>query len=118
MSKPAAKYSLIRKAGNTYYVSGQVGFKRGTTELVSDDLEEQTVRVMENIVEILATEGLTLNDVVKTTVYLNDISYYAPVNNIYAEYITGNPPARAAFAVGELPVNAKVEIEAIAYKEL
>lgn len=117
MSKPVAKYSPIRQAGNTYYVAGQVGFKTGTTELVSNDLKEQTAQVMQNIIDILATVNLALDDVVKTTVYLNDISYYGPVNEVYAEYITGTPPARAAFAVGQLPVGAKVEIDAIAYKE-
>ncbi len=119
MSKPqaAAKYSLIRKAGNTYYLAGQIGLKPGTLELVSDNFGDQLRQVMENIKAILADENLSFNDVMKVTIYLKNIEDYPVLNEIYAEYITATPPARAAFAVKNLPLGALVEIEAIAYKE-
>lgn len=118
MSKPAAKYSPIRKVENTYYISGQVAFKPGTLELISDDITEQVTQVMENIKSLLESEGLTLENLVKTTILLDDIDNYATMNEVYAGYINGKPPARAAYAVKALPLNAKVEIEAIAYKQV
>jgi 2-iminobutanoate/2-iminopropanoate deaminase len=118
MNKPAAKYSPIRKVGNAYYISGQVAFKPDTLELISDDIKEQIVQVMKNIKNLLENKGLSMGDLVKTTVLLDDIDNYAVMNEVYAEFIVGDtPPARAAYAVKALPFGAKIEIEAIAYKE-
>ena len=82
----------------------------------SDDIQAQTRQSLENIKAILAAEGLTMADVCKTTVLLQDIADFAAMNEVYAEYFTEPYPARAAFQVAALPKGAKVEIEAVASK--
>jgi 2-iminobutanoate/2-iminopropanoate deaminase len=114
---PAAvgPYSQAIKAGSTLYVSGQVALVPGTKEFNSDEVEGQTEQVMKNMGAILEAAGASYKDVVKTTVLLADMADFPKVNAIYAKYFPENPPARACFAVKTLPLNAKVEIEAIAY---
>ena len=81
-----------------------------------DDIKEQTKQSLENIKAILAEAGASLENVVKSTVYLADMSYFGPMNEVYGEYFNGGVyPARAAFAVKELPKQAKVEIEVVAF---
>lgn len=106
-------YSQAVKAGNLIFVSGQLPINAETGEMPSD-IKAQTHRSIKNIIAILEEAGACLDDVVKTTVFLADMSYFAPMNEVYAEYFKAPFPARCAFAVKELPKQALVEIEVIA----
>jgi reactive intermediate/imine deaminase len=86
----------------------------GTKEFNSEEVEAQTDQALKNMGEILKAGGCTFDDVVKTTVLLADIKDFAAVNGVYSKYFSSDPPARSAFAVRELPLGAKVEIECIA----
>ena len=115
---PAAigPYSQAVQTGNMLFVSGQIPIDPATGEFAGNDITTQTHQSLTHIKNILAAAGYTLNDVVKTTVLLADIADFAAMNAVYAEYFCENKPARAAFAVKDLPKGAKVEIEAIAGK--
>ena len=115
---PAAigPYSQAVQTGNMLFVSGQIPIDPATGEFADNDITTQTNQSLTNIKNILAAAGYTLNDVVKTTVLLADIADFAAMNTVYAEYFCENKPARAAFAVKDLPRGALVEIEAIAAK--
>ena len=115
---PAAigPYSQAVQTGNMLFVSGQIPIDPATGEFAGTDIATQTNQSLTNIKNILAAAGYTMNDVVKTTVLLADIADFAAMNAVYAEYFTENKPARAAFAVKDLPRGALVEIEAIAAK--
>lgn len=108
-------YSQAVKAGNFIYVSGQLPIDHKTGEM-PDDIKEQTRLSLNNVKAILAEAGATMDNVVKSTVYLADMSLFGPMNEVYAEFFNGGIyPARAAFAVKELPKQAKVEIEVVAF---
>lgn len=113
-------YSPVRYAGNTYYISGQIGVEPGTKHAAAD-IQAQTHQALANMSILLREQGLSLNDVVKTTVFLTDMSNFQLMNEIYTTYFTAEPPARSCVAVRELPrVSYKpllVEIEAVAYKQ-
>ncbi|MDR3219124.1 MAG: RidA family protein [Dysgonamonadaceae bacterium] len=113
---PAAigPYSQAIKAGNFVFLSGQLGLNPETGDFVSTSVAEQTEQVFKNIQAVLAEAGLSMNQVVKTTVFLADIKDFAIVNEVYAGQFTAPYPARSAFAVKTLPKNALVEIEVIA----
>ncbi len=115
---PAAigPYSQAVQTGNMLFVSGQIPIDPATGAFAGEDITTQTNQSLTNIKNILAAAGYTMNDVVKTTVLLADIADFAAMNAVYAEYFTENKPARAAFAVKDLPRGALVEIEAIAAK--
>ena len=115
---PAAigPYSQAVQAGNMLFVSGQIPIDPATGEFAGSDIATQTHQSLTNIKNILAAAGYTMSDVVKTTVLLADIADFTAMNAVYAEYFTENKPARAAFAVKDLPRGALVEIEAIACK--
>ncbi|KIZ05943.1 hypothetical protein MNEG_2016 [Monoraphidium neglectum] len=116
---PAAlgPYSQAVRAGNTLYVSGQIGLVPGTKDFASEGVEGQTEQVMKNLGAILEAAGGSYKSVVKTTILLADMGDFATVNGIYGRFFPEEPPARATFAVKTLPLNAKVEIEAIALLE-
>lgn len=116
---PAAigPYSQAVETASTVYVSGQLPIDPATGAFAGDTIEAQTRQSLENIKAILAAAGLTMDSIVKTTVYLADISNFAAMNAVYAGYFHGVCPARAAFQVAALPKAARVEIEAIASKE-
>lgn len=109
-------YSQAVKVGNLIFVSGQLPINAETGEMPRE-IKEQTRQSIENIKYILAEAGATLDHVVKTTVFLADMSLFGEMNAVYAEHFKEVYPARAAFAVKELPKQALVEIEVIAYKE-
>ncbi len=111
-------YSQAVKAGNFLYISGQVPINPATGKLVETDIQVQTRQAMENIKAILQAAGYTFSNVVKTTCLLSDIQNFKAMNDIYGQYFPENPPARAAFAVKDLPLGALIEIETIAYKEV
>ena len=98
------------------FVSGQIPIDPATGAFAGEDIVTQTHQSLTNVKNILAAAGFGLNDVVKTTVLLADIADFAAMNAVYAEYFSENKPARACFAVKDLPRGALVEIEAIAAK--
>lgn len=106
-------YSQAVQAGNLIFVSGQLPINAETGEMPSD-IKAQTRESIKNIKAILAEAGATLDNVVKTTVFLADMEFFAPMNEVYAEEFKAVFPARCAFAVKELPKGALVEIEVIA----
>ena len=103
-------------SGNTLYISGQLPVCVDKEGLVDNDINQQTHQVLKNIGHILKEAGFAYTDVVKTTCLLSDMSNFAEFNTVYASYFTSDCPARATFAVKALPLNALVEIEAIAVK--
>ncbi len=113
---PAAlgPYSQAVKIGNFVYTSGQVGIDPTTGELVSWKLRDQTEQVFKNLQAVLGATGLSLNDVVKTTVFLAHMGDFAEMNGIYAEFLGDNRPARSTIEVARLPKDALVEIEVVA----
>ena len=109
-------YSQAIQAGNTIYVSGQLPIGPATGAFAGDDITAQTRQSLTNMKAILEANGMTMANVVKTTVLLEDISEFAAMNAVYAEFFTEPYPARAAYQVAALPKAAKIEIEAIAAK--
>lgn len=118
-SAPAAigPYSQgVAASGKIVFVSGQLPIDPATGAFAAEDIQGQTEQSLKNVGAILAEAGYGYEDVVKTTVLLADIADFGPMNEVYARFFTGACPARAAFAVRDLPKGAKVEIEAIAVK--
>ena len=113
---PAAvgAYSQATTDGDLVFTAGQIALTADGDFLDDEPIGVQTRQALENIKSILEEEGLTLQDVLKVTVFLGDIEDYDAMNEAYSEYFQDNPPARSAFAVGSLPKGAKVEIEAVA----
>ena len=106
----------VAASGKIVFVSGQLPIDPATGAFAADDIQGQTEQSLKNVGAILAEAGDGYEDVVKTTVLLADIADFGPMNEVYARFFTGACPARAAFAVRDLPKGAKVEIEAIAVK--
>jgi 2-iminobutanoate/2-iminopropanoate deaminase len=105
----------IKVRGSTLiFCSGQIGIDPQTGNLVGTTAAEQAGRVLENLKAVIEAAGAHLSDVVKTTMYLTDMSDFPAVNEVYATYFTANPPARATLEARQLPKGAKVEIDAIA----
>lgn len=115
---PAAigPYSQAILAGETLYASGQIAIDPATGNLAGATIEEQTTQVMKNIGQILCAAGLTYSNVVKTTVFITDMTSFGTVNKIYGEYFTENAPARSCVEVKSLPKGALIEVEVIAHK--
>ncbi len=113
---PAAigPYSQAVQAGGSIYVSGQLPINPATGEFAGADIRAQARQSLENIKAILAAAGTDMAHVVKTTVLLQDMTDFAAMNEVYAEYFSEPYPARAAFQVAKLPKDALVEIEAVA----
>lgn len=103
------------KAGNFIYTSGQLPVDPSTGNLV-EGIEKQTEQSLTNVATILAAEGYSLNDVVKTTVFLSDIKNFGAMNDVYAKMFGNHKPARSCYQVAKLPKDALVEIEIVAYK--
>ncbi len=113
---PAAigPYSQAIEVDGTLYISGQVPIDPATSKIVEGGIKEQTEQVMKNIEAILDEAGYDFSNVVKSTCLLSDMSNFGGMNEVYGARYKQNPPARAAFAVKELPLNVLVEIETIA----
>ena len=107
-------YSQAVRAGDFLYTSGQIALDPNSGEFLSGEIEQETERTIQNILAILQAGGLSLDNVVKTTVYLSDLNYFTKMNKIYEKYFLENKPARACVQVAALPKGAKIEIEAIA----
>ncbi|MDK6029526.1 RidA family protein [Ignisphaera sp. 4213-co] len=115
--KPIGPYSQAVKVGQWLFVSGQIALDPATGDLIVGGIEEQTTRVFENIKAILEAAGYTLDDIVKVTVYLTDLSDFPKFNEVYSRYFKSNPPARTTVQVSALPRGAKIEVDVIAYKQ-
>ena len=114
--KPVAPYSQGLVAGCFLFVSGQVPIDPSTGELVRGDFREAARRALQNVKAVVEAAGATLKDVVKVTVFLKDISKFRDFNEVYKEFFGEGPyPARTAVQVASLPLDADVEVEAIAY---
>jgi 2-iminobutanoate/2-iminopropanoate deaminase len=113
---PAAigPYSQAVRAGGFVFASGQIPLDPKTGEFVSGGVAEQTEQVMRNLTAVLEAAGCGLDSVVKTTVFLADMSDFAAMNEVYGRYFKENPPARATVQAARLPRDARVEIEVIA----
>lgn len=106
-------YSPAVKAGNTIYVSGQIGLNPNTMKLVSTEFIPQTKQALENLKAIVTAAGATLDDIVKLTVYLTDMSNFDSLNQVMQTYLSSPYPARAAIEVKALPKGAVFEVDAI-----
>jgi 2-iminobutanoate/2-iminopropanoate deaminase len=115
---PAAigPYSQAVEINDTLYVSGQIPINPETGKLVEGDIATQTEQVMKNVGAILDAAGYDFSHVVKSTCLLSDMANFKAMNEVYGKYYFENPPARAAFAVKDLPLGALIEIETIAAK--
>ena len=114
---PAAigPYSQGIRAGDFLFVSGQIPLDPATGTLIQGDIAEQTHRVLRNLAAILEAAGASFHHVVKTTVYLADMSEFAAMNEVYATYFPAPAPARATVQAARLPRDVRVEIDLIAY---
>jgi 2-iminobutanoate/2-iminopropanoate deaminase len=118
MSPAVGPYSPVRRAGDWVITSGQVGLVTsadGAPALAEGGTVGQLHQALRNLTDVLALEGATLADVVKTTLFLIDMSEFAAMNEVWVEYFTDDRPTRSAVAVAALPVGARVEVEAWAY---
>ncbi len=109
-------YSQAVEVNGTLYISGQVPIDPATGKIVEGGITEQTTQALKNIKAILTAAGYSLNDVVKSTCLLSDMSDFKAMNEVYAKFYTTDQPARAAFAVKGLPLGALIEIETVAAK--
>jgi 2-iminobutanoate/2-iminopropanoate deaminase len=109
-----APYSQAIKANGLVFVSGQLSLKPGAKELSAGDIASQTEQVFANLRAILEEAGTSLANLVKTTVFLQDLDDFAAMNEVYAKHVGDRPPARSTVEVAKLPSGARVEIEAIA----
>ncbi|MEO5860055.1 MAG: RidA family protein [Pyrinomonadaceae bacterium] len=107
-------YSQAIKAGGMLFCSGQIPIDPATGEFVTGGVAEQTEQVFKNLIAVLEAGGTSLDDVVKTTVFLADMGDFAIMNDVYAKYFDLNKPARATVQAARLPRDAKVEIDCIA----
>lgn len=110
-------YSQACKANGFVFVSGQLPIDPSTGEFAGDDIKSQTEQSLKNVEAILKEAGTSLDNVLKTTCLLSDIANFAPMNEVYAQFFKKDCPARAAFAVKDLPKGALVEIEVVAVCE-
>jgi len=115
--KAIGPYSAGIKIGNFVYTAGQLGLDPNSGELTPGGVEAQTRRALENISNILHAAGGTMENIVKTTVFLQDMNDFARMNSVYASFFDSTPPARSTVQVAGLPKGGLVEIEAIAILE-
>jgi len=113
---PAAvgPYSQAIQVGHLIFTAGQIALDPTTGQLAHDDIQGQTGQVMKNLQAILETAGTDLKNVVKTTVFLQDMNHFAAMNEVYGRHFGQEPPARSTVEVAKLPLNALVEIEVVA----
>jgi 2-iminobutanoate/2-iminopropanoate deaminase len=107
-------YSPAIRAGNLLFISGQIPIEPKSGTLLTGDIKEQAEQVMRNITALLKAAGADFNNVVRTTVYLQDMNDFAGMNEVYSAHIVAPPPARATVQVARLPRDVKIEIDVIA----
>ena len=114
--QPVVRYSQALLTGNFLFVSGQLAIMPATGEMVGPDIKKQITQVLENTKAILIEAGMTMNDVVKSTLYQADIDHLAAVNEIYGRYFADPMPARETIEAPKLPKGSGIELSVIAYK--
>ncbi|VVB91496.1 2-iminobutanoate/2-iminopropanoate deaminase [uncultured archaeon] len=107
-------YSQAVKINKMVFLSGQIAIDPKTQQFIDGDIETQAKRVLDNLKAVLEAAGSSLENVVKTTIFLTDMNDFSKLNGIYASYFSSGKPARSTVCVAALPKNAKIEIEAIA----
>ena len=113
---PIGPYSQAVLAGNVLFISGQVAFMPGTSEIVLSDIQSETHQIMKNIGAILKEAGMDFANVVKTSIFLIDMNQFGAVNEVYGSYFKSDFPARETIQVSKLPREVNVEISMIAMK--
>lgn len=114
---PVGPYNQAVLAGNTLYTSGQIAINPKTGELVTNNIEDETKQVMENLKIVLAEAGMNFENVAKTTIFIKNMNDFSKMNSVYGKYFeAGNEPARETVEVGNLPKFVNVEISMIAVK--
>jgi len=111
---PIGPYNQAVKKGNLLFVSGQIAINPLNNELITHDIQAETHQVMQNIKAILLAAGMDFDHILKTTIFLSDMTLFSEVNEIYGQYFKGDFPARETVAVKGLPKNVNVEISVIA----
>lgn len=116
---PAAvgPYSQAVRVDNSIFTAGQIAIDPATGKLIEGNIADQTRQVLQNLSAVLEAAGSSLAQVIKTTIYLADMDDFAAMNQVYAEFFPTDPPARTTVQAGRLPLEARVEIEAIAVAE-
>ena len=109
-------YSQAIQAGDFLYASGQIPLDPKTGQLVAGGIEEQTRCALDNVTAVVEGAGYTMQQIIKTTVFITTMDNFSAVNGVYTEYFKENPPARSCVAVKELPKGALVEVEIVAWK--
>lgn len=112
--KAIGPYSQAVRTGNLVFLSGQIPIDPASGHLVEGSIQHQTERVLENMKAVLEDAGLSLDAVVKTTVFLKNLGDFSQMNETYSKYFVSNPPARSTVEVARLPRDVQVEIDAIA----
>jgi 2-iminobutanoate/2-iminopropanoate deaminase len=113
--EPIGPYSQAIKFNNIVFTSGQIGIDPKTGNLVDGGIKEQTKQTIENLINILAAGGSDISNVIKVTVFLKDITEFAAMNEVYAEYFGTSKPARSTIEAARLPRDAKIEMDTITY---
>jgi len=114
--EPIGPYSQAVLTGNMLFISGQIPIDPATNQLINGSIGEEAQQVMKNLEALLSASGLSFENVVKSTIFLSDMKYFAEVNEIYGSFFISNFPARETVAVLGLPKNVNVEISMIAVK--
>lgn len=114
--EPIGPYSQAVLAGNMLFISGQIPIDPATNQLIIGSIADEAIQVMKNLDALLKSSGFLFEDVVKTTIFLSNMSHFSEVNEIYGSYFSANFPARETIAVLGLPKNVNVEISLIAVK--
>jgi len=114
--KPLGVYSQGVAAGGFVFVSGQIPIDPQTNKLIAKDIKKQTRQIFKNIEQILATEGLGLQDIVKISAFLLNIDDFKDMNDVFQDFFPDNPPARTTTTVKTFPQDVRIEIDAIALK--
>lgn len=112
--KAIGPYSAGVKIGDFVFTAGQLGINPDTGSIVNGGIVAETRQALKNLSAVIEAGGSSLNNVIKTTVFLRDMDDFAPMNSVYAEFFTENFPARSAVQVARLPLDAQIEIEAVA----
>jgi 2-iminobutanoate/2-iminopropanoate deaminase len=111
---PIGPYSQGVKFGNMFFLSGQIAIEPSTGKLIQNSIKEETEQIMKNIQEILHFAGLSMDSIIKTTIFLTDMAYFNEVNECYAHYFNANFPARETVQVSGLPKGVRIEISVVA----
>lgn len=116
--KPIGPYSQAVKVNGTLYVSGQIPLNPQTGDLVLDSIENATHRVMQNIQALVEEAGMQMKDVVKMSIFIKDMGQFSRINSVYAQYFSGDFPARETVQVVDLPMGVPIEISCIAIENI